>query len=265
MIKNILVILILLSALNGFSQQLIVVPIDELPLQMRVKQVDEFMARFNFEESIEGNLIENLTDTVLRTRYLYSLFDRDCFQPITDTLKEEITQFIEKIIADDIHLCYEDTTWIAELICKVGYNGKSYILSLFLKPEQIREFEYKWVIVDVKGDLLNIEVANKEQNGMFSPAEHEIGFMSLPSTINQNSKNIAQYSFLGFHQDRLSAFNALIYLGLLKMHTVQSVDLHFYTVPDYIFTVSRVEKSDSYNTGWLITSLKKATNRKKDY
>ena len=61
-----------------------------------------------------------------------------------------------------------------------------------------------------------------------SPVEHEVGFTGLLSLIME---------------------------GGLRVRKITHVSFSFRTVPGYVFTIERIERKNSYNTGWLITSL----------
>ena len=37
---------------------------------------------------------------------------------------------------------------------------------------------------------------------------------------------------------------------------ITNVRFHFHNIPGYAFTIKRIERKNSYNTGWLITNLK---------
>ena len=79
----------------------------------RVKQMDEFMKRFNGMESIPLALEDSL---IRRTNMLY-LFDSELFLNTPDSMKNAAFEFIEAAVKDSISLHYTDSTWTAEVLC----------------------------------------------------------------------------------------------------------------------------------------------------
>ena len=55
--------------------------------------------------------------------------------------------------------------------------------------------------------------------------------------------------------DRLSGLAFLIQNGMFKVKEITNVSFHFHNIPGYAFTIKRIERKNSYNTGWLITNL----------
>ena len=146
---------------NGFSKE------DEKMLQARVKQLDEFFARFNYEEDVRNVKIIDRSDTIMRKKYIFSLFNEDLFKISNDSLVKLVNQFASYVVKYDFKLRFTDEQWFAEANCKVKYKGQEKKLQLVLKPEKIKGFEYKWVIVSAHADFLNMEPLNKNQIKLF--------------------------------------------------------------------------------------------------
>lgn len=238
---------------NCFSQ---ILPdsIDERALQFKVKQIDEFMNRFNYDVSYDGTRVKDRENIELRKKNMYTLFNLDQFGDSLGYPNELVKKFSDDIIRKDIHIHYEDTTWQAELVCEVTFSNKQRKISLLLQTEKIREYEYKWVIANVSGDLFETSDLPEPQKLLISPAEHGINFITLPTTITNHSKAVAALSPQGHREDKLSIFNFLVSHGILKIRSIKEVKYHF-NVPNYYFEVERIEKDRSYNTGWLINKI----------
>ena len=226
-------------------------------LKGRVKQIDEFMARFNMYEAWDGSKITDRKDSTFRKKYLATLFDDKKFKLPNGNLNALAAEFVDYVVNKDYQLKYEDSLWSAEVKCsiKIGYQHK--IMRLFLRTFKVREGEYKWVISNAVSDIFNVAVSDSSSNAFISPVEHEIGFVGLISSCN-NTRNVSGYfdSHVYF-PDNLSMLAVLLGNGLLKIESVENVLFHFQTVSGYSFTIERVEKRGSYNTGWLITRLTK--------
>lgn len=226
-------IYILLSFLcmvsNVTAQVLLTGHINERLLQGRVKQVEEFMARFNGEEDWQGNAVDYTADTLLRARYLRTLFDHERY-PLKDKhLSREAEQFISLVMRHDCRLSYADTTWEASVGCVARYRDLTMPLTLRLRTHRVGEHQYRWRVHDVEGtlpDTLRTELSNL----MLSPVEHETGFTALLSVTTSSG---------------------------MRMKSVGRVSYHFHGIPGYTFTIERQERKNSYNTGWLITTLEK--------
>jgi hypothetical protein len=232
---------------------------DEQLLMHRVKQVGEFMDRFNYERDIANKPIEDKDDTVKRKRYVFSLFDAQLVLNSSnpDSTFYEIEQFVDVIVNSQqpVYLYFNDTTWTAEAVCQTKYKGKSTKISVFLKTEEIADNQYKWIISDARGSMLDITPKLKRTKYMISPVENELEFMNLPDISNIYKKDVIHYSDKSFRFDRLSVFFALIYNDMLKVEAVERVIYHFRQVSGYEFTVENIERA-SKNAGWLISSLR---------
>lgn len=251
--RSVAIVFLLVLSANCFGQ---ILPdsIDERALQFKVKQIDEFMNRFNYDISYDGARVKDRKDTELRKKNMYTLFNLDQFGDSIGYPNELVKKFCDDIIRKDVRIHYEDTTWQAELVCEATFNNKLRKISLLLQTEKIREYEYKWVIADVSGDLFETGDQAELQGLLISPAEHGINFMTLPATITSHAKAVAVLSPQGHREDKLSVFNFLVSHGILKIKSIKEVKYHFY-LPDYCFEVERIEKDQSYNTGWLINKI----------
>jgi hypothetical protein len=229
-------------------------------LQHRVKQIDEFMNRFNFERDIMNKPIINRDDVEMRKKYIFSLFNADLIYTTNnkDSIFHEIEKFADIVVnlQNPVFLHFSDMAWTAEAICQANFKGKPIELSVFLKTEKISNNEYKWVIIDVKGGILNLTPKLQDPRYMISPVDNELEFMNLPDISDIYRKDVIHYSYKSFQFDRLSAFYALIYNDLLKVNVVERLIYHFYQVPGYTFTVENFERAGK-NTGWLISHIHK--------
>ena len=229
MMKALYILLFTLFGAHGaLGQVLMTGHINERLLQGRVKQVEEFMARFNGEEDWLGNAAEYLADTLMRARYLRTLFDHGRFPFKGKRLNEQAERFIRYVTLHDCRLSFTDTTWTAEVNCQMVYGGKTFPLTLRLHTVRVDTCQYRWEVGEVGGEVPDT-VRSILLDTRLSPVEHEYGFTGLlPITMK----------------------------GGLRVSKVTGVRYIFHTVPGYAFTIERIERKNSYNTGWLITSLR---------
>lgn len=225
----------------------------------RVKQMDEFMKRFNGIESIPLPL----EDSLKRCTNMLYLFDSELFRNNPDSVKNAVFEFIEAAVEDSTSLHYTDSTWTAEVLCHCHYKNKEEKVTSFLKPEQVEVYVYRWVIVGAKGEILDLEPLKRNHGLDIQPDNHEVGFIDLSKIAAIGNENILNYSEKNYLPDALSVFYALIYSGQLTLAVVEKTKFHLWQVPGYTFTVERVEREGN-NTGWLISSFKRIDGNKRD-
>lgn len=214
----------------------------------RVKQLDEFMARFNGEESVEIAA----PDSLKKELNLLYLFNYELFAANRDSMRQEANGFIQTVINHETTLHFDDKDWFAEVLCNCVYKGKNEQLTLFLKPEKIEEFQFRWVIIGVKGELLQLNPPKRNHGLDILPNNHEVAFMALPKIALLGSTNILNYAQRDYVSDQLTAFYAMIYSEALKIETTEKITYHFLEVPGYVFNVERFMRKGN-NTGWLIS------------
>lgn len=223
----------------------------------RVKQIDEFMARFNMTEAWDGSEITDRSDTTFRKKYLTTLFDNKRFKLSNGNLNALASEFVNEVVNKDYQLRYEDSLWTAEIKCTVKIRNRHENMKLFLHTSRVGNKEYKWVITNAISNIFNIAVPDSSSNIFISPVEHEIGFIGLLSAGNSIRNVSGYFDNHVYYPDNLSMLAVLWGNGLLMIESIDDVLFHFQTIPGYLFTVERVEKRGSYNTGWLITHLTK--------
>lgn len=252
-----LLLTLLLSIILPFSassQSLLSGHIKEDLLKGRVKQVEEFMARFNYEEDWEGKKVNDSADTSLRAKYLQTLFDYSRFRDDDGKLIPVAEHFVQDVVEHRYMIHYTDSSWVAKVRCKAVIDRKTTDVTLILRTEQVAPHEYHWVISGVESPIFNKEL-EKAPRPVISPIEHEIGFTGLLSLSSKGEKDVSRLFPQSMSYDRLSMLSILLKNGLIKLTEIEKVCFLFFNVPGYSFTIERIERKDSYNTGWLITSL----------
>lgn len=201
-------------------------PIKEDLLKGRVKQVEEFMARFNYEEDWEGKQVKEKSNPLLRAKYIHTLFDYSRFRQKGGKLTPLAEQFIQDVVSHRYLIHYTDTSWRAKVKCKAKLCGRSTALTLYLRTQQVAPYEYRWVVADAESPLFQ-NTKDSIPPLKISPVEHELGFTGLLSLTSPK----------------------------LQVTLIEDVSYQFHNIPGYSFSIERIERKESYNTGWLITSL----------
>lgn len=246
------------------NSQALCVNFKENLLKGRVKQIDEFMSRFNMEEGWDGKKLTDKSDFEFRKKYIKTLFDYDKFRNSKGTFAPIVEKFAKTVVENEYTIHYEDSTWTALVKCSTTLCGKNEMMTLFLQTRQLSKNEYVWVIKDVTGRIFSSvseKSASEKQHLFISPMEHEIGFIGIldkPYKGADMSKMIAK----DYTTSRLLMFTMLMESGLLKLNAIQNVSFLFKPIPGWSFVVNRIEKKNSYNTGWLITEITNTTQNK---
>lgn len=234
---------------------------DELALRFKVKQLDEFIRRFNYETDYTGKRIERPAfdslpvDTAWKRKNLMTLLNLEKFQKSDHRLDSLSTAFIEYLIRETPQLHYEDTTWTAEAFATVRYRQQEYPIQLYLRTEQRKGIYYKWILKDVLSPLFAALWPKSNANIFLMPNLHGISFLSLPSFLNENSESVRHLHGKGYELQRLTLFDFLYATRQLEMRAISRVVYHF-RLPRYRFRVERFEHRDSYNQGWLINEIR---------
>lgn len=225
------------------------VKLDQRDYKIKVKQLDEFMQRFNLHDSPE--MFRN-KDTLVQKMYcLTALFDFN----VVKTRQKEVREFVTSIISNDTKISYTDTTWCAKAECNALYKGKNVTVTLELVTEHVKDFIYKWVIKGASGDVLNLSSVKQNHSMAISPVDNEVNFISLKHITTTESKNILNYKSKNEKTDGLSVFLALVHSGALSIKNVQQLE-YVFNIKDYQFTVHNFVR-DAMNSGLLISDFKK--------
>ena len=237
---------------------------------LEVKQLDQFIKRFNNEEDIlTGNekTAEEITANrkdfkgfqLERKKILMSLFnlgDSSLFNKTT----REFVNFIGND-TDLITISYYDPDWYAAVNCTMNYKGKNFPVILTMKNEGSYKSGFKWIIESASPDFFKSTSSHKDSTKSIGPMNHELGFMGLFNVFN-DAKNITEYTSKNFIPDNFSVFLFLVKSGEIKYVQVNSVKYHFLQLKNWIFTVEYFNRNDN-NSGWLISSLFKVSDSEK--
>lgn len=234
-------------------------------LKGRVKQIDEFMSRFNMDETWDGKKITDKSDLDYRKKYIKTLFDHDKYRNADGTFSPVVERFVNDVADNGYEIHYEDSTWNAEVKCNASICDKKLSVTLYLQTQQQRKDEYVWIIKDVKGNLFASQYDNSSKGKphlFISPMEHEIGFVGILDKPYKGA-DLRRMVADDYSSNRITMLAMLLESGLLNLKTIEHVSFHFSSVPGWVFIVNRKEKQGSYNTGWLITEIKEMTDSKR--
>lgn len=234
--------------------------LNEEQFRASINLVDEFIARFNGAKDKPGT---NKQDKSYETNRILYLFNGKMFKSFEDSLFLEAKVFADSVSMNNTKVSYSDTTWIAKAKCRGKLKGKDIDFTLYLSVEKRQERMYKWVITKASGDAFKLKPSRQAKKAMLMPDDHETNFMSLYRITTEKDDYITYYANKNFDIDETSVFFALVYNGLLDIEYVSDLQFVFLQVPGYKFSIRHFER-ETNNSGWLIDSFKKISNKEKD-
>jgi hypothetical protein len=242
----------------------------EITFACRVKQIEEFIERFNDDDETlikQYNIQHKLWPDLTREMLLKSLFDAgDKHWDIN-----KVNSFIAEVNDENkpIYIDFFDNDWSAKLECLVIWKKKPERVVLTMKIQKFADGASKWVIGDVdapflKGQkavdsatncpLIDIPPARNSTTSLH-PASHGVGFMNIDQ-VSEDKLNIENYFVTpsGPRYDDLLVFANEILRGRLSIRSVTSLKYCFFQVKGWQFEVSEFNRL-SRNSGWLISKL----------
>lgn len=242
-------------------------PQEKDAFQRRVKGIEQFMKRFNYEEDLQGNALEGsaMDSAFLRQREksIIYLLDYETYGQATKEETEQVYRFIQYVNTADStahFLDFYDEGWYAVSSMKATFKGRPVEVELTLQNEVVGEKQSKWVVVGVKADFLNLKVA--DPSAFLPPNASGTNFIDLSDAMQQ-AENAPAYASTSFHTDALTLFFAYLQLGELKMGSVQQVAFHFMQFPGWGIKVEEYNRLQGMNSGWLISNVFPVLNKQR--
>ena len=238
---------------------------DEIVFYASTKQVNQFFRRFNNEESLDGKRYYEgdslYRNAVARNKILPLLFDNsNAF--ISEALKSEFLQTIQNSL-NPKYLDFHGGQWIAEVQTIFYYQKREEIATIYLELQEER-IGSKWVIDHISFPPFEAQFYKdpNDSTHFLHPMSHELEFMNLFKVFHDEKEHIQLYTDKNFNPDYLALFLMQVKSGAIVFKTVTNLKFHFFKIDNWYFELSQVIRS-GYNTGWLITDLKKVENDKK--
>lgn len=223
-----------------------------------VASMDEFMSRFNGDESKPG--IE--ADSLNHIYNIIHLFDSNIAKRVesVDTLKKEMMDFATTVDHWEQRLALKDSHAWGEAVCRMKYKKKVIKVTLLMHLDSIGNGRSRWGIDGVKG----LKEAGIYTNNLLtiSPIDHETHFISLEDFFELNKDLIPSLRTRRHTIDELSLLMGLAMAGDIQFEYVEELKFHFLEVPGYAFCVEEIGR-DGYNSGWLITRFEKLGEKEK--
>lgn len=218
---------------------------DQLQFENRVKQLDQFVSRFNGEETLKGDKVvpsKESKQKVWNTIFAKNMLNGD--------------KFFKQVLESNSGLDIRSTTDLfASLKCKVKFEGKAEELTFILVQEGNRKDGYRWAIRAAKADFLLVK-ADKKQIGMVNPTAHNTNFMDLNKAFKADKANIPNYAWKDYEPDYLTLVIYLIKNNKILVEQRSDVSFFFFDIKNWIVKLDHFPMITSEtNSGWLISDL----------
>lgn len=227
----------------------------------KVKQIDEFIERFNDEGTLIKDYVFNEYDLleIKRKDLILSLFDlkNKGFK------QDEVNQFLDCVNDPEkpVRLSFFDDDWYARVKCVVEYENREEELNMLLRIQKEKDGASKWVVHQVYADFLRVPEGNNPK-AFLNPVSHATDFMGLNRAF-EDPENLKAYLSSSFQDDQLSKFAMEMQNDKITFQHVEDISYHFFQVDGWIFKVENFQRPDK-NSGWLISSLVQANKQDKE-
>ncbi len=222
----------------------------------KVKQIDEFIHRFNFN-------VNKFNPEVLgierREEQIPLLFER--------TYKSQNEQKVDDFSWAAMYsprLSFYNPNWYALVKCEAMYKSKLVHIDLTLKVQISENGGASWIIAGADTPFLYAKADCNDPSKMIPPSNNEVGFVGLYRVFNDKN-NLSAYYPNNYQPDYLSILLYAVKNGEIKFIQPLSIRYYFAQVSDWVFVVEHFNREEK-NSGWLISeALPISDGDKEDY
>lgn len=230
-------------------------------VESHVHSLEQFVERINGRE-IFPLVDSGETDPVKATRY--SVFDMDFIQNSSDcdSTLALMSEFVDALAESGVEISMSDTdSWIT-VDCVFSDDSNRIPLQLCMRMEEFKPGYWCWTISDVI-DTQNSLLKDINLQLPINPLDHEFDFLNLDHFFSTFKDEIYRTKSAKKDLDKLSFFFGLVSSGKLKLTECGHVVFHSRQIPGWEFKVEEIDRIETSNSGWLITSLAKNLNQNK--
>jgi hypothetical protein len=232
-------------------------------LYYQVKQLDEFISRFNYKTDVYGKSITE-GHQFTRAEYIFSIFDSNYLRKLDSKSIVFVKDFVRYVVDKQPPLYLKMNENLYALAqCEANYKGKTYPLTVLLKVELASNGAAKWVLADAKANFLQLPPRKNEPSIYIPPNSHETNFISMRKEL-EKTQQITDYATKEFQTDTFSIFLFEIYNKNLKINTIDKITYYFFHADNHVFSVDFFNRPEK-NSGWLIASVSKLEESKPSF
>ena len=258
MTVRILIFLFVCAPISSVNAQLPVIDDQlELTFRFRVKQVNQFISRFN-------NKDQEFIDLHKEFRGIPPGRAEAIRRVIAPYVNAQLgDEFVKAVTTDSLSvLTLYDDNWYAHATGIVKYKGQEDTLKLSLRLYRDAENTFRWVIGGARADFLSIR---REENGVFiNPSSHETNFIGLKKVFAKGGNGSAFFD-PNFEGDDLTLLSYAMAGKEIEFLGVIQLEFYFLQLPGWTFRIT--DHNGLYRGGgWLISDLEHMNDEeKKDF
>jgi len=237
---------------------------------VKTKQFNEFIDRFNYNTDFYGNRIDStFMKKMPREKFIAALFDLKDERISTNNnsssgnYNETKTSFIREVNKNNFLIDKYSANIIAEARSKVIFEGKPETVYVFLNQELVGRDMIKWVILDVRGAILNFLKTDTSLIRFISPSSNETDFINLRRAM-EDIDHLQYFAFKDYKVDYLTVFFYLLNQKRIKFEYVEDIIYHIIEIPGWCIKVKEFNRN-KMNSGWLISDVMKNNLDLSDY
>ena len=218
----------------------------------QVKQLDDFIDRFNGTVLPDGQKAAELPN-LSRKECLKLLINQEHERWKTPDYVAKVGRFLNVVCADaaPIKLDKYSDKFYCIANCEVEYADSPNEIEL-LFSRKVEKNVHNWVLAGASASFLEIGLDAGDRNAVL-PNAHETNFLSFTNAIHQG-KSVFSFTENEFKYDPLSAFIFAIDRRMLKMKECSNVILYLTEVKGWVVKVETFSRPTSHS-GWLISDL----------
>ncbi|MFW6223186.1 MAG: hypothetical protein ACOC3T_06200, partial [Bacteroidota bacterium] len=241
---------------KNLSAQSLIVSQEDSSWVYRVKQIQQFLTRFNYQENARGMRLQ-FVDDIERRKALASLFSHEY---VNKSEKAKLIAFVDEVVKKNISISQMDSDWYAVVNCDGKYKNKEVKLDLTLQMQSNQDSSAQWMIVGARAEEF-LRLNKTKKKAYLLGNAHELNFMRLFIEL-KDPHQISNFISPKTKQDHLSILSWMIDKGDLVLNQAKGITFHFFQVPGWVFSVKEFNRK-SYNSGWLIFNLEAARTEEK--
>lgn len=259
--KRLIVLILSLSNFFICFSQIDILDNKNLELSLKVKQLSQFISRFNYIEDFDGNKPNRkFIKKFPRKSYLYYLFDLESARSSNNLVEiNKIREFVNDVCNDSLpkFINIKSNKVFSIIKADVTYNGIKKDVEIYLHKSTNGQGISSWVIYDVEADFLNISQDIYKEYSL-PPTSDEIAFMALKKAFE---KKEYLFSILNnnYEYNTLSVFLFLVFNDEIIFNYVTDIQFILLDIDNWALEIDEFNR-ESLNSGWLVSNLIKLSD-----
>jgi hypothetical protein len=242
----------------------------EKNMVLNVKQFNQFIKRFNYEEDFYGNpLTENFKKKINRSNYILLLFNIKDPKLFDTVYVNQMGEFIQLVVNDSIKIDRLSDNNFAFAKCQINYKKDPETLFLVLNFEKVFR-GYRWALFDAycnfipaQNKLIDTTPIDSPKLKFIPPTSNEVNFSHL-RIVFEDINDLPYYTSNKNRGARLTALIDIIKLNDIKFNYVEKLKYYIFDIPGWVVEVSEFIRDDK-NSGWLISNIWKNNEKARNY